>query len=73
MGAKKDSDSVNGIRRMPCSGKKDITLTIVLYEFSVEIFEDGRDMSSTICPPEEASGFEITVAAEHCRYKKTIL
>ena len=67
MGAEKDSDSVNGIRRMPCSGKKDITLTIALDEFSVEIFEDGRDMSSTICPPEDANGFEISVAAEHCQ------
>ena len=73
MGAEKDSDSVNGIRRMPCSGKKDITLTIVLDEFSVEIFEDGRAMSSTIYPPEDANGFEITVAAEHCQHKKAIL
>ena len=67
-GAEKDSDSVNGIRRMPCSGNKEITLTIVMDEFSVEIFEDGRAMSSTIYPPVGADSLELTVKAKDCHY-----
>ncbi|MBR2350845.1 MAG: glycoside hydrolase family 32 protein, partial [Clostridia bacterium] len=52
VGVEKDEDSKNGIRRMPCSYNKEITLTIVMDDFSVEIFEDGRSMSSAIYPPE---------------------
>ena len=67
-GAEKDSDSINGIRRMPFSGKDEVTVTIVIDEFSVEIFEDGRALSSTIYPPECADGLELTVKADACEY-----
>lgn len=67
-GAEKDHDSLNGIRRMPYSGNKETTLTIVMDEFSVEIFEDGRALSSTIYPPCDADGFELTVKAQDCQY-----
>lgn len=70
IGAEKDSDSLNGIRRMPYSGNKEVTLTIVMDEFSVEIFEDGRALSSTIYPPEGADLFELTVKAKNCRYER---
>ena len=70
-GAEKDSDSVNGIRRMPCSDSRDITLTIVMDEFSVEIFEGGRALSSTIYPPENADGLQLTVKAESCQYSRS--
>ena len=70
IGAEKDPDSLNGIRRMPCSGKKDLTVTIVMDEFSVEIFEDGRAMTSSIYPPSDADGFELSVKAESCRYER---
>ena len=69
-GAEKDSDSFNGIRRMPCSGNKEITLTVVMDDFSVEIFEDGRVLSSTIYPPEGATALELTVKAASCTYTK---
>ncbi len=69
-GEEKDSDSINGIRRMPYSNKKEVTLTIVMDEFSVEIFEDGRALSSTIYPPEGADGLQLTVKAESCRYER---
>ena len=65
VGAEKDSDSTNGIRRMPYSGKSEVTLTIVMDDFSVEIFEDGRALSSTIYPPDGADGLELTVKAIH--------
>ena len=69
-GVEKDTDSLNGIRRMPFSNKEDVTLTIVMDEFSVEIFEDGRSLTSTIYPPNDASGFELTVKAEGCQYER---
>ena len=69
-GVEKDADSLNGIRRMHCSDTKEITLTIVMDDFSVEIFEDGRAMSSTIYPPEGADGLELTVKADSCLYER---
>ena len=69
-GAEKDEDSLNGIRRMPSSNKEDITLTIVMDEFSVEIFENGRVLSSTIYPPFDGNRFEITVKADKCQYER---
>lgn len=68
VGEEKDADSLNGIRRMPFSNKKDVTLTIVMDKFSVEIFEDGKAMSSTIYPPETADGLELTIDAQNCQY-----
>ena len=38
VGEERDTDSLNGIRRMPFSNKRDVTLTIVMDKFSVEIF-----------------------------------
>ncbi len=70
VGVEKDVDSLNGIRRMPCSNKEDVTLTIVMDEFSVEIFEDGRVLSSTIYPPDGADGLELTVKAANCQYER---
>ena len=69
-GAEKDEDSLNGIRRMPYSNKEEVTITIVMDEFSVEIFEDGRALSSTIYPPDDANGLELTVKAESCQYER---
>ncbi len=69
-GAEKDSDSINGVRRMPISDKKEITLTIVMDEFSVELFEGGRVLSSTIYPPEDADGLELVVKAADCQYER---
>ena len=70
IGAEKDNDSLNGIRRMPFSHKKDVTVTIVMDDFSVEIFEDGRVLSSTIYPPDNADGLVITVKAKSCQYER---
>ena len=70
VGAEKDNDSLNGIRRMPISDKKEVTLTIVMDDFSVEIFEDGRALSSTIYPPEGADALELAVKADTCHYTR---
>lgn len=39
-------------------------------EFSVEIFEDGNSLTSTIYPPEGADSLELTVKAEGCVYRR---
>ena len=71
IGVEGDADSLNGIRRMPFSGNDEVTLTIVMDEFSVEIFEDGRSMSSTIYPPMGADGIELCVKADICKYERS--
>ena len=45
-------------------------LTIVMDEFSVEIFEDGNVLSSTIYPPEDATTLTLSVKADSCSYLK---
>lgn len=70
VGAEKDADSLNGIRRMPCSKEKEMTITIVMDEFSVEIFEGGRALSSTIYPPENAEEILLAVQADSWQYER---
>lgn len=70
VGMEADADSLAGIRRMPFSKSEETTLTIVMDEFSVEIFEDGNVLSSTIYPPEGADRLTLTVKAESCCYIK---
>ena len=70
VGVEKDPDSINGIRRMPYSGRSEIALTIVMDDFSIEIFEDGRSLTSTVYPPSDADGLEITVKATSCIYER---
>ena len=69
-GVETDADSLRGIRRMPYTKKAETTLTLVMDEFSVEIFEDGRALSSTIYPPSDADGLEITVNAASWQYER---
>jgi len=70
VGVENDPDSLNGIRRMPCSADKDVTLTVVMDDFSIEIFEDGRTLTSTVYPPEDADGLELTVKAAEWHYER---
>ncbi len=70
IGAEKDEDSLNGIRRMPFSNNENVTITIVMDEFSIEIFEDGRALSSTIYPPFDGKRLELNIKAESCQYER---
>ncbi len=69
-GVEDDPDSLSGIRRMPYSGKEQVTLTIVMDAFSIEVFEDGRAMGSTVYPPDTAIDFTLEVQATSCHYTK---
>ena len=70
VGVEKDADSLSGIRRMPFSKGDKTTLTLVLDDYSVEIFENGKSLSATIYPPENANGLELIVDAKSCVYTK---
>lgn len=70
VGKETDEDSINGIRRMPRSGERETTITIVMDDYSLEIFEGGRSLTSTIYPPEGADGIKLSVKAASCRYER---
>ena len=70
VGVEKDPDSLSGIRRMPYTAKDKTTLTIVMDDYSVEIFEDGRSLTSTIYPPEGADGLELCIKAADWQYER---
>ncbi|MDE7329660.1 MAG: GH32 C-terminal domain-containing protein [Clostridia bacterium] len=61
-----DADSLAGIRRMPFIDNAYTEITVVLDEFSAEIFVNGKALSSTIYPDPDADGFELDVKAEEC-------
>ena len=65
-GKETDADSLAGIRRMPFIGGDETQIVIVMDEFSIEIFADGKSLSSTIYPDSDADGFELEVKAEDC-------
>ncbi len=70
-GAERDADSLAGIRRMPFDGAAKTEIEIVCDRFSVEIFVNGRALSSAVCTDPDADGLELTLdadASEYLRY-----
>lgn len=70
VGAEKDELSLAGKRIMPRGDKEKTFITIVLDKYSVEFFEGGSVMSSTVYPPENADKIELTVKAKKCVYTR---
>lgn len=69
-GKEKDEYSLAGIRKMPLDNSAVHKITVVFDLFSVEIFADGRALSSTVCPKLESDGIELSVQAEACSYTR---
>ncbi len=69
-GAEKDELSLSGIRKMKKSSYEKTTITLILDKYSVEFFEGGKVMSSTIYPPENADKVEVCVKAKKCAYTR---
>lgn len=67
-GKETDALSLAGIRKVPLDVCKKHRITVVLDLFSVEIFADGRALSSVICPEANADGIKLTADADSCRY-----
>ena len=70
IGVEKDEYSLAQIRTMPFDGGENTSLEIVLDTFSVEIFADGRALSSIVVPEEDADGLELELDAESCIYRR---
>lgn len=69
-GVEKDEYSLAQIRTMPFDGGEDTVLEVVVDLFSVEIFADGRALSSIVVPEEDADGLELELDAESCIYRR---
>lgn len=70
-GKETDADSLAGIRRMPFKKGERTEITVVMDLFSVEIFVNGKALSSTIFPPENAERLELFVKADNCLYSRS--
>ena len=66
-----DADSLAGIRRMPFVNCAETEITVVLDEFSAEIFVNGKALSSTIYPDPDADGLELVVDADECSVQRS--
>ena len=69
-GKETDALSVAGIRKMPVDERKKHKITVVLDLYSVEIFADGRALSSVICPDFSADAIKLSADADSCIYKR---
>lgn len=65
-----DADSLAGVRRMPFVKSADTEITVVLDEFSAEIFVNGKALSATIYPDYDADGLELEVKADKCTVRR---
>lgn len=70
LGSEKDADSLAGIRRMPSEGKTHTQITVILDEFSIEIFVDGRALSSTVYTSPSADGLSLSLVADSATYSR---
>ncbi len=61
-GKETDEDSINGIRRMPYVDSKNHIIYLVMDEFSIELFIDGKSMTSLIYPDEEDDLLRLNVS-----------
>lgn len=73
VGREQNEDSLAGIRRMPKSDDTQTEIILVLDKFSVEMFEGGKAMSSTVYPFDGADGIELFVEADACEYVREIV
>ena len=70
VGVEEDDDSLAGIRRMPYRRAETDTVEIVFDKFSVEIFVNGKALSSTLCPDPSADGLELEIDCGGCAYSR---
>ena len=64
-GNETDDDSLHGIRRMPYVNGNHHEIFIVLDEFSVELFVDGKSLTSLIYPDLEDDVLELKIHANN--------
>ena len=69
-GSEKDGLSKKGIRIMPYIKKEKHDVYIVLDEFSIEIFVDGKSLTSLIYPHQDSDLFTLKIKAKKSRLIK---
>lgn len=69
-GKERDAYSSAGKRLMPLDKLSKHKITVVLDLFSVEIFADGRAMSSVVCPKITSDKIELNVEADFQTYTR---
>ncbi len=70
VGAETDDDSKAGIRRMPLIKKKTSEIEIVSDRYSVEIFVDGKSLSSAVYSEPEADGLHLEIDCDGVTYRR---
>ncbi len=70
VGVEEDDDSLAGIRRMPYRKSETDTVEIVFDLFSVEIFVNGKALSSTLYPDPSADTLELAIDCDGCTYSR---
>ena len=63
IGAEKDEYSLSGIRKMPLQDAENISLIVISDRFSLEIFCEGKALTSTVYAAENSRGIEIEADA----------
>lgn len=71
VGAETNSDSLNGIRRMPIENLNDVEIEIISDEFSLEFFVNGLSASFLLYPDFDATGLELNIECSNCTYIKS--
>jgi beta-fructofuranosidase len=71
VGAEKNDDSLNGIRRMPIEDLDNVEIEIISDEFSLEFFVNGLSASFTLYPDSDSVGLELDVKSNCCSYTKS--
>ena len=69
-GDETDPYSLSGKRVMPLDNITTHKIVIVLDYFSVEIFADGRALSSAICPSPDSTALHLITTANSCKYTR---
>ena len=64
-GVEKDDDSINHLRKMPYINNKHHEIYFVFDEFSIEIFVDGKSMTSLIYPDLKDDLLDLTIKADN--------
>ena len=65
-GVETDTDSLNGIRRMPLENNEKVTIEIISDEFSLEFFINGLSASFLLYPDTDSTEFELEINADKC-------
>ena len=72
IGLEKDPDSLNFIRRMPIDDLTNVTIEIIMDEFSLEFFINGLAASFQVFNDVDAEELNLELEASNCKYIKSL-